>query len=207
MKTVAKLVTIGIFSLSTLFTTQSAAANPEIGEPAPSFSVIDSNGITHSLSDFAGQTVVLEWTNHGCPYVRKHYESGNMQSLQSRFTDEGFVWLSVISSSPGTQGHVSPARANELTESRNANPTAVLLDETGTMGRAYSARVTPHMYVIDTNGILRYAGGIDSIPSARQSDIERADPYFANAAQEVLDGEQVSRPVSRPYGCSVKYSD
>ncbi|RTE87782.1 redoxin domain-containing protein [Lysobacter sp. N42] len=184
-----------------------AKANPEIGAPAPNFSVIDSHGVTHSLSDFAGETVVLEWTNHDCPYVRKHYESGNMQSLQQRFTEQGVVWLSVISSSPGTQGHVSAEQANELTSSRNAAPTAVLLDESGTMGRAYSARVTPHMYVIDSEGVLQYAGGIDSIPSARQSDIERAEPYFANAAEQVLSGEAVSRPISRPYGCSVKYSD
>ncbi|WP_207916216.1 MULTISPECIES: redoxin domain-containing protein [Gammaproteobacteria] len=207
MKYIVKTWLLVLITSAFMVMSFGAKANPEIGAPAPNFSVIDSHGVTHSLSDFAGETVVLEWTNHDCPYVRKHYESGNMQSLQQRFTEQGVVWLSVISSSPGTQGHVSAEQANELTSSRNAAPTAVLLDESGTMGRAYSARVTPHMYVIDSEGVLQYAGGIDSIPSARQSDIERAEPYFANAAEQVLSGEAVSRPISRPYGCSVKYSD
>lgn len=179
----------------------------EVGQPAPDFRVADTSGTYHSLSDFEGQTVVLEWTNHDCPFVVKHYATDNMQNLQREMTDEGVAWLTVISSYPGTQGHVSPEQADELTSSRNAAPTAVLLDEQGDMGRAYSARVTPHMYVIDSDGILQYAGGIDSIPSANHDDVDRADPYFANAARQVLNGESVSRPVTRPYGCTVKYSD
>lgn len=206
MKTLTTLLaSVALVSASVL--SLMAQAAPEIGKPAPDFSVVDTQGNTHSLSDFRGQTVMLEWTNHDCPFVVKHYAPGNMQSLQAEMTDAGAVWLTVISSAPGTQGHVSPSYADELTETRNAQPTAVLLDESGTMGRAYDARVTPHMYVISADGILRYAGGIDSIPSANQADIPRAEPYFANAARAVLAGKEVERPITRPYGCTVKYAD
>ena len=126
-----------------------AFANPEVGQPAPGFSVIDTQGQTHTLEQYQGSTVVLEWTNHDCPFVVKHYATDNMQSLQREMSDHDVVWLTVISSAPGTQGHVSPDQADELTSSRNAAPHAVLLDEDGVMGRAYAARVTPHMYVID----------------------------------------------------------
>ncbi|MBA3988248.1 redoxin domain-containing protein [Aliidiomarina maris] len=187
------------------FTLTAQAA--EIGQAAPDFRVVDTAGNYHTLSDFSGQTVVLEWTNHDCPFVVKHYATNNMQSLQQEMTAEDVAWLTVISSYPGTQGHVSPEQADELTRSRGAAPTAVLLDEQGDMGRAYSARVTPHMYVIDGDGVLRYAGGIDSIASANHADVERADPYFANAARAVLAGEEVERSVTRPYGCTIKYSD
>ncbi|WP_127347224.1 redoxin domain-containing protein [Pseudidiomarina mangrovi] len=193
--------------LTAALITTSAWATPEIGQPAPAFTVIDSKGVTHSLSDFAGKTVVLEWTNHDCPFVRKHYETDNMQSLQREMTGQGVVWLSVISSAPGTQGFVSSAQADQLTADRNAAPTAVLLDSDGVMGRAYDARVTPHMYVIDSNGVLRYAGGIDSLPTAKHEDVAKADPYFATAARAVLAGETVERSISRPYGCTVKYAD
>ena len=193
--------------LTAALITTSAWATPEIGQPAPAFTVIDSKGISHSLSDFAGKTVVLEWTNHDCPFVRKHYETDNMQSLQREMTGQGVVWLSVISSAPGTQGFVSSAQADQLTADRNAAPTAVLLDSDGVMGRAYDARVTPHMYVIDSNGVLRYAGGIDSLPTAKHEDVAKADPYFATAARAVLAGETVERSISRPYGCTVKYAD
>jgi peroxiredoxin len=185
----------------------SALAAAEIGQAAPSFSVIDSQGVTHSLHDFTGKTVILEWTNHDCPFVKKHYETDNMQSLQREMTAQGAVWLSVISSAPGTQGFVSAAQANQLSADRNAAPTAVLLDSSGMMGRAYQARVTPHMYVIDSKGILRYAGGIDSIATANKADVAKADPYFATAARAVLAGEPVERSISRPYGCTVKYVD
>lgn len=189
----------------TLLSTSPLAA--EIGQAAPPFSVIDSQGVRHSLSDFAGKTVILEWTNHDCPFVKKHYKTDNMQSLQREMTAQGAVWLSVISSAPGTQGFVSAAQANQLSADRNAAPTAVLLDSNGVMGRAYQARVTPHMYVIDSTGVLRYAGGIDSIATANKADVAKADPYFATAARAVLAGEPVERSVSRPYGCTVKYVD
>lgn len=193
--------------ITAAFISTSLWASPEIGQPAPAFSVIDSKGVTHSLSDFAGKTVVLEWTNHDCPFVKKHYETDNMQSLQREMTEQGVVWLSVISSAPGTQGFVSPAQADQLSADRKAAPTAVLLDSAGVMGRAYDARVTPHMYVIDSSGVLRYAGGIDSLPTAKHEDVAKADPYFATAARAVLAGETVERSISRPYGCTVKYAD
>jgi tRNA (mo5U34)-methyltransferase len=162
------------------------AAAPEIGQPAPDFSVVDTAGNTHNLSDFAGQKVILEWTNHDCPFVVKHYQPGNMQMQQRLARDEhDAVWLTVISSKPGSQGHVSPEQADELTQSRNAYPTAVLLDESGDMGRAYDARVTPHMYIIDEEGILRYMGGIDSNPSRNPDDIPDATQYVVAALTEL----------------------
>ncbi|WP_111657708.1 thioredoxin family protein [Isoalcanivorax indicus] len=182
-----------------------AHAAPRVGQPAPDFSVIDTAGQTHSLADFSGQTVILEWTNHDCPFVKKHYVSDNMQQLQRRYTENGAVWLTVISSAPGKQGHVSPDQADALTRDRHAAPTAVLLDESGDMGRAYDARTTPHMYVIDADGVLRFMGGIDSNPSADPADIPGATPYLANAARAVLDGHTPDPAVTRPYGCTVKY--
>ncbi len=181
-------------------------AAPEIGEPAPDFSVVDTEGNTHALSDFEGKLVVLEWTNHDCPFVRKHYGAGNMQKQQRVARDEhDAVWLTVISSKPGSQGHVSPERADELTASRDANPNAVLLDESGDMGRAYDARVTPHMYIIDPDGILRYMGGIDSNPSSDPDDIPDATQYVMVALDELAEGEEISDTTTRPYGCTVKY--
>ncbi|MEM1080612.1 MAG: thioredoxin family protein [Pseudomonadota bacterium] len=181
-------------------------AVPEIGQPAPDFEVVDSNGQVHSLSDFAGQKVVLEWTNHDCPFVVKHYGSDNMQDQQRMAANEhDVVWLSIISSKPGAQGHVSPDQANELTDSRNAAPTAVLLDESGDVGRAYSAQVTPHMYIIDEAGTLVYMGGIDSNPSANPADIPDATQYVVAALGNLAAGEAVAEPVTRPYGCTIKY--
>lgn len=182
----------------------SLAAAPQVGQPAPAFTVKDSTGQVHSLADFAGKNVVLEWTNHDCPFVVKHYQ-GNMQQLQQEMTSADVVWLSVISSAPGKQGHVDQAKSDELTSSRGAAPTAVIFDEDGVMGKAYDARTTPHMYVIDKNGILQYMGGIDSIPSAKVEDIAKATPYFANAGKAVLAGQTPDPAVTRPYGCSIKY--
>ncbi|CAM5219218.1 redoxin domain-containing protein [Alishewanella longhuensis] len=182
----------------------SLAAAPQVGQPAPAFTVKDSTGQVHSLADFAGKNVVLEWTNHDCPFVVKHYQ-GNMQQLQQEMTSADVVWLSVISSAPGKQGHVDQAKSDELTSSRGAAPTAVIFDEDGVMGKAYDARTTPHMYVIDKNGVLQYMGGIDSIPSAKVEDIAKATPYFANAGKAVLAGQTPDPAVTRPYGCSIKY--
>lgn len=182
------------------------AAAPEIGQPAPDFSVVDTQGQVHSLADFAGQTVVLEWTNHQCPFVVKHYEPGNMQMQQRVAREEhDAVWLTVISSRAGEQGHVSPAEADALTAERNAVPTAVLLDESGDMGRAYDARVTPHMYIIDGDGILRYMGGIDSNPSRHSADIPEATQFVMVALEQMAAGEEITQAVTRPYGCTVKY--
>ena len=183
-----------------------AAAAPKIGEPAPDFSVVDTQGKVHSLSDYAGQLLILEWTNHQCPFVVKHYGPGNMQHQQQVARDQhDAVWLSVISSKPGAQGHVSAQAADELTASRNASPHAVLLDESGEMGRAYDARVTPHMYIIDADGILRYMGGIDSNPSRNSADIPNATQYVLEALNELALGQDIRHTVTRPYGCAVRY--
>lgn len=198
--TLKTLVTTTLLALAT-----SAGAALEIGQPAPAFSGVDTAGNRHALTDFAGKVVVLEWTNHDCPYVRKHYSAGNMQAQQRAATAQGAVWLSVISSAPGKQGHVDAAQADSLTRSRDAAPTAVLLDESGEIGKAYNARTTPHMYIIDADGKLAYMGGIDSIASANPADIDRASQYVPAALAQVVAGEPVSTPVTRPYGCSVKY--
>ena len=192
-------------AVAALMAGSSVMAAPVIGEPAPSFEVVGSDGETWSLQGLEGKTVVLEWTNHECPFVVKHYGPENMQSLQREAAEHEVVWLSVISSAPGKQGHLSAEQANALSAERNASPATVLLDESGDMGRAYGARTTPQMAVIDTDGILRYMGGIDSIPSANPADIERADAYFANAMAAVLSGQDPDPAVSTPYGCSVKY--
>jgi peroxiredoxin len=182
-----------------------ALAAPEVGQPAPAFSGTDTKGKTWSLADLKGQPVILEWTNHDCPYVKKHYGAGNMQALQREAADAGYVWLSVISSAPGKQGHVSPTQADELTESRSAAPRAVLLDEGGEIGRAYEAKTTPHMFVIDADGILVYMGGIDDRPTTDPADIDGADNYVRMAMADLAAGTPVRSPVTRPYGCSVKY--
>jgi len=183
----------------------SASAAVRVGAPAPDFSGVDTQGKTHRLADYRGKTVVLEWTNHDCPYVRKHYGAGNMQDQQREAAAQGVIWLSVISSAPGQQGHVSPAEADALTRSRNATPHAVLLDPAGTIGRAYGAKTTPHLYIIDEAGQLVYMGGIDSLTTANPDDIARATQYVRIALQERAAGQPISTPVTRPYGCSVKY--
>ena len=182
-----------------------AGAALRIGGPAPEFTGIDTRGNSHTLSDFRGTPVILEWTNHDCPYVRKHYNSGNMQQLQKKATAGGIVWLSIISSKPGKQGHVSGKQANELTRSRNAAPTAVILDETSEIGRLYGAKTTPHMYIIDKTGQLVYMGGIDSIPSSNEDDIAGAKNYMTAALDAMAAGKPIKDSVTRPYGCSVKY--
>jgi peroxiredoxin len=184
---------------------QSAWAEPIIGQLAPAFTAVDSNGKSVSLSNFVGKTVILEWTNDGCPYVKKHYNSGNMQKLQQELTSKGAVWLSIISSAPGKQGHVNGAGANQLSASRSANPTAVLLDPTGMIGRAYEAQTTPHMFVIDKSGKLRYMGAIDDQPSTDTATIATARNYVREAFAAVSAGSQVHETATDAYGCSVKY--
>jgi peroxiredoxin len=181
-------------------------AAARVGEPAPAFSAPSTTGSSVSLAEYRGKLVVLEWTNHDCPYVRKHYETSNMQALQREATGQGVVWLSIISSAPGTQGHVTPAEANQLTASRKAAPTAVLLDAAGTVGRLYGATNTPHMYIVDKAGALVYAGAIDDRPTSRKSDVQGANNYVRAALQALAAGQPVKTPVTRAYGCTVKYS-
>jgi AhpC/TSA family len=178
---------------------------PQVGSPAPDFAVQDTKGTTRHLSEFHGKPVVLEWTNADCPYTRKHYTSGNMQAAQKLAQKDGVVWLSIISSAPGKQGFVNGPAADALTQSRGAAPTAVLLDPTGSVGRLYHARTTPHLFVVDRNGNLQYMGGMDSIATADVSDIPNAEPYLKEAMLAVVDGKPVEHPVTKPYGCSIKY--
>lgn len=194
------------FSAANLFAGPAMAAVAP-GETVPDFSVVDSNGETRSLSEFEGKKVILEWTNHDCPYVKKHYHESrkNMQTLQTDMTGNDVVWLSVISSAPGKQGHVSGAEANELTTSRQAAPSYVLLDESGDIGRLYDAKTTPHMYIIDEQQVLQYAGAIDSKRSSSPDDIDDATNYVRQALTELEAGEEVSKAYTMPYGCSVKY--
>ncbi len=179
----------------------------EIGKAAPNFTIPDSLGKNHTLSDYTGKIIVLEWLNHGCPFVQKHYKSGNMQKLQKMAKDNGVVWFSIISSAPGKQGYSTPEQANETAREKNAMPLAILLDPEGTIGRLYDAKTTPHMYIIDKDGILVYNGGIDDIPSANIDDIAKANNYVLSALEELLSGKDVSAKTSQPYGCSVKYKN
>ncbi|MBD2775571.1 thioredoxin family protein [Iningainema tapete] len=194
-----------ISNAQTVSNTKIAAAPLRVGQPAPDFTGVDSNGKSHRLSDFKGKVVVLEWTNHQCPFVKKHYDSGNMQKLQKSANGKGVVWLSINSSAPGQQGNVNGAQANELTKSRGAAPTAVLLDSDGKIGRLYNARTTPHMYVIASNGTLAYMGAIDSISSSDQADVPKAKNYVSAALDTVSKGQKVDPSVTQPYGCTVKY--
>lgn len=182
-----------------------ALASVATGAQAPAFSVQDASGATRTLAEFSGRTVVLEWTNHGCPYVRKHYDSSTMQTLQRDATGDGIVWLQVISSAPGEQGHLDAAGARARVQTDNAAPTATLLDPSGTMGRAYGARTTPHMYVINPQGVLVYQGAIDDRPSARPASLEGATSYVRAALADLEAGRAVQTAETTPYGCGVKY--
>ncbi|MFD2165380.1 redoxin domain-containing protein [Thalassotalea euphylliae] len=181
------------------------SAAVKVDKTAPTFALQNSQGQTVNLSDYAGKYVVLEWTNHLCPYVKKHYESDNMQALQRKYTEQDVVWLSIISSAPGKQGHVSPEKADELTQTRKAAPSHVLFDESGEVGKLYGAKTTPHMYIIDPKGMLRYAGAIDSIKSANPADIAKATNYVDAGMNSLMAGAAVDKKLTAPYGCSVKY--
>jgi peroxiredoxin len=184
-----------------------AFADAKIGQPAPSFKLTDANGKTRSLDEFKGKTVVLEWNNPECPFVRKHYNTDvrNMQKQQADATKDGVVWLTINSGAAGKQGHLDGAGAKQLIASTGAKQTDYLLDPSGEVGHAYGAKTTPHMFVIDSNGVLQYAGGIDSIASADVSDISKATQYVPQALADLKAGNSVRVATSQPYGCSVKY--
>jgi hypothetical protein len=185
---------------------RNAEAAVETGAVAPAFSVQDANGATRTLAEFRGRTVVLEWTNNGCPYVRKHYDSGNMQALQREATASGVVWLQVISSARGEQGYLDGPGALARVRTDNAAPTATLLDPTGVMGHAYGARNTPHMFIINGDGVVVYQGAIDDRPSARPASLEGANNYVRSALADLAAGRPVQLAETTPYGCSVKYA-
>ena len=183
-----------------------AIAAPVVGQPAPAFSAVDADGRTRALADFKGKTVVLEWTNNGCPYVQKHYNSGNMQGLQKQATADGVVWLTLISSAPGFQGYLTGPQAKQWKTKVGAASSDVLLDPKGVVGRAYGARTTPHMYVVDKAGKLVYMGGIDDQPTPDPDSLKGAKNYVSAALADVKAGRAVARAATAPYGCSVKYS-
>ncbi len=176
-----------------------------IGAAAPEFTLTDTKGVSHNLSDFKGKFVVLEWVNHGCPFVVKHYSGGNMQGLQKEFTDKGVVWLSICSSAEGKQGYMSNDEWNAAIEEKGIAATATLIDEDGTVGKLYKAKVTPHMYIIDADGNLIYQGAIDDKRSTDAEDIATSENYVRSALTAALAGEPVAKSVTQPYGCSVKY--
>jgi AhpC/TSA family len=178
----------------------------KVGESAPDFQATDSNGQVHKLAQYRGKFVVLEWHNNGCPYTRKHYESGNMQRLQREWIGKGVVWFSMISSAPGQQGYVTAQQENDYLKKMKASPSAVLLDPEGNVGRLYSAKTTPHMFIINPEGVLLYDGAIDDKATTDRADIATAKNYVSQALQEAMANKPVSIPTTLPYGCSVKYA-
>ena len=183
-----------------------AAASPSVGQAAPNFRAIDVNGKPVSLADFKGKYVVLEWNNPGCPFVQKHYDSGNMQSLQKRFGADNVAWLAINSTSENSSDYMPPAKLAGWFKQHNAAPSVVLMDSKGDVGRAFGARVTPHMYVIDPNGTLVYAGAIDDKRSMNVADVKTATNYVVSALTEIQSGKPVSKATSQAYGCTIKYS-
>ncbi len=192
-----------LLSLLALVSTSNAAVST--GSLAPDFTLKDSTGATHTLSSFKGKYVVLEWTNHRCPFVVKHYAKGDMQATQKALTSDGVIWLQINSSAPGKQGHLTAADAEALRESLNMESTAMLLDESGEVGRTYDARTTPHMYLISPEGTLIYQGAIDSIKSTRQSDVAKATNYVKAAYESAKAGKPIENATTTAYGCGVKY--
>src|SRR5215475_8840845 len=176
-----------------------------VGDAAPDFTGTDTYGKAHKLSDYKGKYVVLEWTNNGCPYTQKHYESGNMQALQKDWTGKGVVWLTVLSSALGEQGYMTASQENAYLSKEKAEPTAALLDPTGVIGHEYSAKTTPHMFVIDPSGRLIYAGAIDDHATTDVEDVKSSKNYVTAALKEAMAGQSVATSSTRPYGCSVKY--
>ena len=185
----------------------SAQAQTTVGQPAPAFTATDTSGKPVTLASFKGKYVVLEWTNPGCPFVKKHYDGGNMPATQKAAVAKGVVWLSMVSTSKTHQDYASPTELAAWQKSKGAVPTATLMDADGKVGRLFAARTTPHLYIVNPDGNVVYAGGIDSIPSANPGDIKSATNYVNQSLGEVLAGKPVSQPVTRAYGCSVKYDN
>lgn len=188
-------------------TAMPAAAEQTTGQPAGNFRLMDADGKAVTLSQFKGRPVVLEWNNPGCPFVQKHYDSGNMQAAQAKAKAMGAAWLTINSGAPGKQGHMNGQQAKAFLAAQKAQPTAYLLDPQGRVGKGYGAKTTPHMYLIDASGKLVYQGGIDDKPTANKADIPGARNHLLAALGEVKAGKKVSVPEARPYGCSVKYAD
>ena len=196
---------VSTISVAVLMLASASSFAVKVGDPAPDFTGTDSNGKTQSLSEYRGKYVVLEWSNRDCPFTRKHYESGNMQSLQKEWTAKGVVWLTILSSAPGQQGYVTASEENAQIAKVHAAPTAAILDPKGTIGHEYDAKTTPNMFVINPSGKLIYAGAIDDHPTPEVSDIKVSKNYVSEALRQAMAGGVVATSYTRPYGCSVKY--
>ena len=206
-----RLLALAVVASHSAACTQSEASigeqpkSPPVNQAAPAFTVSDTRGTTHSLDAYRGKWVVLEWFNHDCPYTKKHYASDNMQALQREYTAKGVVWVSVVSSAPGKQGYVSAADADRLTTQKKAAPSFIVRDTAGILGRMYGARNTPHLFAIDPQGVLRYAGAIDDKPTSRAKDVKSAKNYLKAALDAGLSGQPIAVATTQPYGCDVKY--
>lgn len=200
------IIAIAALSPFTSLLLPGTAQAASVGQAAPDFTLMDTAGKPVKLSQFKGKAVVLEWNNPGCPFVKKHYQ-GNMQALQKEVTGQGAIWLAINSTRDDSADYLAPAQLGRWMTEQKASPTAALMDEDGKVGQAYAARVTPHMYIVNAQGVLVYAGGIDSIASARVDDIPNATNYVRQAMAEIKAGKPVSVANSRAYGCSVKYSN
>lgn len=206
-KTTLAAALLAVTSFTTSRHAFAASDVARVGAPAPDFTATDIHGKARHLSEFKGKPVVLEWHNQSCPYVKKHYETGNMQRLQKDVTGQGGVWLTVISSAPGKQGHVTPAEEEAYLAAQQAAPTDVLLDADGAVGRMYGAKTTPHMFLVDAQGVLVYAGAIDDKPTTDTADVPAAKNFVLAAYQDVKAGKPVSVATTAAYGCAVKYGD
>jgi len=196
--------TLSVLAAALAFTL--AAFAVRVGTQAPDFTGTDSHGQSHTLSQYHGQYVVLEWTNNGCPFTRKHYESGNMQALQKKWTSRGVIWLTILSSAPGQQGYMTASDQNAYMAREHADPTAAILDPTGAIGHLYDAKTTPDMVVIDPSGKIIYEGAIDDHATTDPADIPHSKNYVNEALDEAMAGQPVAVAYTRSYGCSVKYS-
>jgi peroxiredoxin len=195
-------------SIASSFGASSAlSATLKIGEKAPAFELTDAKGKTHDLKKYLGKTVVLEWLNYGCPFVKKHYNSKNMQGLQKRYTDKKVVWLSVVSSAKGKQGFAEAPEMDKLNQEKGNAASAVLLDPSGKVGKLYGAKTTPHLYVVNKKGVLVYQGAIDDHPSTDEDDIKGSKNFISEALDQTLAGKPILVTETEPYGCSVKYAD
>lgn len=200
-----KITTICSLMLLALAPTMANASSAITGEKAPEFEFTDTNGTHHNITDFHGKNVVLEWTNHHCPFVIKHYDTRNMQTLQKESTDGGAIWISIVSSAEGKQGHITTEAANEIVTQNGAHPTYKILDEKGEIGKLYGASTTPHMFVIDAKGILAYQGAIDDNSSHKADAVKGANNHVRAALSDLNAGHAVKTATTKPYGCGVKY--
>ncbi|MCB9983814.1 MAG: thioredoxin family protein [Rhodospirillales bacterium] len=200
-----RILAYSLAAIVLVFAAMPVNASVEIGQPAPEIEATDTNDNAFKLSDHKGKIVVLEWTNNECPFVKKHYDSGNMQATQKAAAEKGVEWVSIVSSAPGKQGHVDAEEANKIVSDAGATVTAKILDEDGTIGKAYDAKTTPHMFVIDAEGNVAYAGAIDSNSSPNPATIEGATNYVSAAIDALVTGQPVETSQTQPYGCGVKY--